>query len=304
MPTLATIFVAIYVRISKDAQAKGLGVRDQEQDCRKLAERLGWIVYRVFVDNDIRASKHSNKPRPAYLEMLQAMRDGVVQAVLCWDVYRLVRQPKELEEFLDIAEAAGITRLGTVSGDYDLSTPEGRFQARLWANIAANESEKTSQRHRRRQLQIAMDGLPNGGQRRYGYRHVVGENRLEVVPEEALVIREIAARVLAGESISAIARDLNRRGVPAAKIATAVCRFVTGDFAFGAAKFPASAVVIDSFEPGLSQLLAAATDLSFKTEHRIDIDTYGSALGISAPLAGSVALTQAAYNTRMREPER
>jgi Resolvase, N terminal domain len=112
MPTLATIFVAIYVRISKDAQAKGLGVRDQEQDCRKLAERLGWIVYRVFVDNDIRAAKYSNKPRPAYLEMLQAMREGVVQAVLCWDVYRLVRQPKELEEFLDIAEASGITRLG------------------------------------------------------------------------------------------------------------------------------------------------------------------------------------------------
>ncbi len=217
MPTLATIFVAIYVRISKDAQARGLGVRDQEQDCRRLAERLGWIVYRVFVDNDIRAAKYSNKPRPAYLEMLQAMRDGVVQAVVCWDVYRLVRQPKELEEFLDIAEASGITRLGTVSGDYDLSTPEGRFQARLWANIAANESEKTSQRHRRRQLQIAVDGLPNGGQRRYGYRHIAGENRLEVVPAEAVVVREIAARVLAGETISLIARDLNRRGIPAAK---------------------------------------------------------------------------------------
>lgn len=237
MPTLATIFVAIYVRISKDAQAKGLGVRDQEQDCRKLAERLGWIVYRVFVDNDIRAAKYSNKPRPAYLEMLQAMREGVVQAVLCWDVYRLVRQPKELEEFLDIAEASGITRLGTVSGDYDLSTPEGRFQARLWANIAANESEKTSQRHRRRQLQIAMDGQPNGGQRRYGYRHIEGANRLEVVPDEAVIIREMAARVLAGETISRIARDLNRRGIPAAKggewVAHTVRTVVSGDTVAG-----------------------------------------------------------------------
>src|SRR6266699_4084507 len=116
MPTLATIFVAIYVRISKDAQARGLGVRDQEADGRMLAERLGWIVYRVFVDNDLRASKFSTKPRLAYLEMLQAMREGVVQAVICWDVHRLVRQPKELEEFLDIAEAAGITRLATVAG--------------------------------------------------------------------------------------------------------------------------------------------------------------------------------------------
>jgi hypothetical protein len=33
-----------------------------------------------------------------------------------------------------------------------------------------------------------MDGLPNGGQRRYGYRHIVEENRLEVVSDQAVVI--------------------------------------------------------------------------------------------------------------------
>jgi site-specific DNA recombinase len=271
MPTLATIFVAIYVRISKDAQAKGLGVRDQEQDCRKLAERLGWIVYRVFVDNDIRAAKYSNKPRPAYLEMLQAMREGVVQAVLCWDVYRLVRQPKELEEFLDIAEASGITRLGTVSGDYDLSTPEGRFQARLWANIAANESEKTSQRHRRRQLQIAMDGQPNGGQRRYGYRHIEGANRLEVVPDEAVIIREMAARVLAGETISRIARDLNRRGIPAAKggewVAHTVRTVVSGDTVAGI-RVHRGAVYPAKWEPILDRSTHDALVLLFKDPAR------------------------------------
>jgi site-specific DNA recombinase len=271
MPTLATIFVAIYVRISKDAQAKGLGVRDQEQDCRRLAERFGWIVYRVFVDNDIRAAKYSNKPRPAYLEMLQAMRDGVVQAVVCWDVYRLVRQPKELEEFLDIAEASGITRLGTVSGDYDLSTPEGRFQARLWANIAANESEKTSQRHRRRQLQIAVDGLPNGGQRRYGYRHIAGENRLEVVSAEAVVIREIAARVLAGETISLIARDLNRRGIPAAKggkwFPHTVRRVVSGDTVAGI-RVHRGAVYPAQWKPILDRSTHDALVLLFKDPSR------------------------------------
>jgi hypothetical protein len=37
MPTLATIFVAIYVRISKDAQARGLGVWNPR--------RAGWSSY-------------------------------------------------------------------------------------------------------------------------------------------------------------------------------------------------------------------------------------------------------------------
>ncbi|MDP9445039.1 MAG: recombinase family protein [Actinomycetota bacterium] len=40
----------------------------QEADCRALAERLGWEVAAVFVDNDINA--YSGAPRPQYRAML------------------------------------------------------------------------------------------------------------------------------------------------------------------------------------------------------------------------------------------
>jgi len=46
---------AIYVRISSDRTGAGLGVARQEEDCLALCTRLGWIVYRVYIDNDVSA---------------------------------------------------------------------------------------------------------------------------------------------------------------------------------------------------------------------------------------------------------
>ncbi|WP_223839805.1 recombinase family protein [Saccharopolyspora pogona] len=51
----------------------------QEKDCRALAERLGWLVVAVFVDNDM--SAYSGKPRKDYLRMLAFLRAGRGDAV-------------------------------------------------------------------------------------------------------------------------------------------------------------------------------------------------------------------------------
>jgi hypothetical protein len=44
----------------------------------------------------------------------------------------------------------------------------------------------------------------------------VAQGRIEVVPEEASVLREAASRVLAGQSLASIVVDLNERGIPSA----------------------------------------------------------------------------------------
>jgi site-specific DNA recombinase len=46
---------AIYARISSDVDGSGLGVARQLEDCRKLAESLGWPVAEEYVDNDLSA---------------------------------------------------------------------------------------------------------------------------------------------------------------------------------------------------------------------------------------------------------
>ncbi len=46
----------VYVRISDDPTGRAAGVMRQEEDCRALAKRNGWIVAQVYSDNDISAS--------------------------------------------------------------------------------------------------------------------------------------------------------------------------------------------------------------------------------------------------------
>jgi site-specific DNA recombinase len=197
---------AIYTRISSD-QGTALGVARQEQDCRALVAQRGWTIAGVYVDNDVSAS--SRIPRPAYRRLLDDLADGLMEAVVVWDLDRLHRRPVELEEFLDLADQHKVA-LASVGGDVDLATPQGRMVARIKGAVARQEVEQISRRLRRKQLELAQAGkVSNGGIRPYGYTR----DRLQVVPQEAAVIREAANRVLAGESLGGIAADLTARGI-------------------------------------------------------------------------------------------
>ena len=74
---------AIYVRISRDREGAGLGVQRQEQDCRELAERLGWHVVGVYPDNDVSASDRpsTSDQRRVLQAVLPAQRNDAMLAV-------------------------------------------------------------------------------------------------------------------------------------------------------------------------------------------------------------------------------
>jgi site-specific DNA recombinase len=204
---------AIYCRISLDRAGAGLGVARQEEDCRALAERLGWPVADVYVDNDV--SAYSGKPRPAWQQLLAHVESGTVDAVLCWHVDRLTRSPRELEDVIDLADRHGLA-LATVTGDIDLQSPTGRMVARLLGASARYESEHKGERQRRQIQQAAEAGHQvAGGRRPYGYALERGTGRIKatVDPVEGPIVEECARRVLAGESIASITRSLNDRGI-------------------------------------------------------------------------------------------
>ena len=200
---------AIYARISSDRDGSQLGVGRQVEDCERLVARRGWQVEERYVDDD--ASAWGRKPRLAYRRMLDDLRGGFLDAVVVWDLDRLHRQPRELEEFFDICKAAGVSKLASVSGDVDLSTHDGQFLARILGAVAAKESDDKSRRIRRKKEADAQAGkVAGGGSRPYGY----DDDKLTIRQSEAVVIRECAAKLLAGEALRSICTGLNDRGVP------------------------------------------------------------------------------------------
>jgi DNA invertase Pin-like site-specific DNA recombinase len=199
----------IYARISEDRDGDALGVRRQAADCEQLAAQRGWTIAERYVDDDI--SAYNGKPRPEYRRMLADITGGAVDAVVVWHLDRLHRQPRELEEFFDVCDRAGGTSLATVSGDVDLATHDGRFHARIMGAVAAKSSDDMSRRLRRKAEELAHDGRPSGGgSRPFGFE----DDRMTVRAAEAKIIRDLADRLLAGETLRALATDLNARGVP------------------------------------------------------------------------------------------
>jgi len=178
----------IYARISKDTEGTELGVKRQEDDCRAEAERRGWVITSTFIDNDVSATR--SRVRPEYRRMIQAVKDGQVDAILVWAIDHLTRSPRELEDMIDLADSHGV-KLANVNGTIDLSTPEGRAMARQMGTFARLEVENMSKRLKRKFQEKAEKGEPHGYSP-YGFRRMNGR---DVVHEaEAAVVREAAPK--------------------------------------------------------------------------------------------------------------
>ena len=98
---------AIYLRQSEDRNGNMLAVDRQRQDCEKLCAQKGWTTTE-YMDNDTSAT--SGKSRPAYQAMLADIRVGAIDAVVAWDLDRLYRQPRELEDLIDVVASPDDSR--------------------------------------------------------------------------------------------------------------------------------------------------------------------------------------------------
>jgi site-specific DNA recombinase len=197
---------ALYLRISLDSTGEHLAVARQREDCRRIAVERGWTIIEEYVDNSISASKRATK-RPAYDRMVADHAAGHFDALVCWDLDRLTRQPRQLEDWIDAAEDHGLL-LTTANGEADLSTDGGRLFARIKASVARAEVERKSARQIRAAAQRADRGKPPSGARLRGYT----DGGL-IVADEALVVRSMFTRFSAGDSLRGITVWLTEQGV-------------------------------------------------------------------------------------------
>lgn len=193
---------AIYTRLSQDPDGSSTATQRQEDDCRKLAADRGWKVAECYRDNDV--SAFGKKKRPAFEAMLEAVAEGSLDTIIAWRSDRLARQPRDLERVLD----SGATFVSCTEPEFQGSS--GTLILRMLVNFAAHESGVKSERVARAAKDRAERGLPPvGGGRLLGY----SKDGLTVIEEEAELIREAAARILAGESVYGVCRSWDERGV-------------------------------------------------------------------------------------------
>lgn len=201
------IRAAIYLRQSLDATGDQLAVQRQREDCRRIAEHRGWTVVAEYVDNSISASD-ARKKRPAYDRLVNAYAEGQFTALICYDLDRLTRQPRQLEDWIDAATERGLL-LTTANGEADLSTDGGRMYARIKATVGRAEVERKSARQKRAAVQRAEQGRPPLGPRLTGYT-----KGGELLEHEAVVVRTVFDRFGTGDSLRSLAEWLTSERIP------------------------------------------------------------------------------------------
>ncbi len=205
---------AIYARISEDQEGREVGVESQVRDCTALAERLGWQLNpdapHVLVDNDLSASRHSTKRRPAFDDLIAGVSSGEYDGILYYSNSRLTRRPREYETIIDLVENTGVKLASVASGSADLTTADGRMIGRILAAQDAAEADRISERVSRRfQHRREVEGRPSPIRRAFGF-----EPGGEVVnAREADAIRLGAKLLLDGASLREVGRVWMERGI-------------------------------------------------------------------------------------------
>lgn len=141
--------------------------------------------------------------RPKWQRALADLRTGVIDVLVVYDLDRLARDPRDLEDAIEVVQYYGKRIEGFIPGKIDLTTDDGITMARVMVAMNSKSSADTGRRVARAHLSLAAEGVPVGGGRPFGWL----DDKATLHPEEAPVMQEIIAKVVAGESIrSGVAR--------------------------------------------------------------------------------------------------
>jgi len=209
----------LYARISEDTTGQAAGVERQVKDARALAEARGWTVVGTFRDNDISAL--TGKHRPGYSALMDAVAAGGVDRIVVFHTSRLWRNRAERAQAFELLREHRVSVVAVRGPELDMTSAAGRGIAGLLGEFDTMESEVKSERVKRAAQQRRAEGRANGpvlygwrreyvhdeAGRRIGSRDVVDE-------DQAAIVQEIVRRLLDGDSLNAIARDLSDRKVP------------------------------------------------------------------------------------------
>jgi site-specific DNA recombinase len=195
---------AVYLRISQDRTGQELGVDRQWEDCWALVQRRGDELIDKYVDNDTPA-KGIGK-RDEYARLIAAVQRGEVDRIYVWSQGRLWRNRIERAQGFEILRDARVSLVQVKGPEVDMTSATGRMIAGIIGEFDTAENEVKAERQAREALQRADKGLPPGGRRAFGY------DGAEVVEAEAEQVKAAYASVLAGSTLSKIARDITAAG--------------------------------------------------------------------------------------------
>jgi site-specific DNA recombinase len=202
--------VALYLRVSSEEQRERETIEIQDKFLDEYCRLYGLEVTGVYADDGVSGTIPLHE-RPEGRRLLEDAREGKFATLLVYRLDRLGRSLLVTVDAHDRLQGPGVA-LRSATEPIDTSSPSGRLIFQMLASFAEYERETIRERTQAG-LHRAFRSGRHFGVAPYGYR-ADKHGHLQIVPEEAAIVREIIERVAEGSSLYAEAKRLNDLGVP------------------------------------------------------------------------------------------
>jgi len=209
LPKLAKkVRVAAYARVSAGKEAMLQSLSAQVNYYKKLiSENHMWDFVGVYSDEALTGTKDS---RAEFQQLLKDCRAGKIDMVITKSISRFARNTVTLLETVRELKAIHVDvffeeqNIHSISGD-------GEMILSFLATFAQEESRSASENMKWRIKKDFNEGIIWGGKSCLGYK--LKNRKLEMIPEEAEIVRLIFQLYIEGHGADTIGKILDNKGV-------------------------------------------------------------------------------------------
>lgn len=206
--------VCAYCRVSTDETDQKNSLFAQKQFFQRYFHmHQNWTNVGIYADEGL--SGTSLKKRDEFNRMIAEAKRGNIDLILTKEVSRFSRNVRDIMQIVEELRDIGVY-VWFLSDDINTEKIEDRGKLTHMANIAEQESIRTSNRVKWGHQQRMQNGVVFGRKEMYGYNIVKDEMGIQhfvIIPEEAEVIKNIFEWFAAGEGTHRIARRLEQQGI-------------------------------------------------------------------------------------------
>ena len=210
--------VAIYCRLSQEDRNKKTkeddseSIKNQKIMLTEYANDQEWKIYGVYSDDDYTGT---DRNRPAFNEVIKLAKEKKIDIVLCKSQSRFARELEIVEKYINGLFLDWGIRFVSITDNID-TAKEGTTLVRQMNGIMDEQylgnlsvSIKAALKTKRK------NGEHTGGLALYGYKKdPEKKGHLIIDPVAAEVVRTVFTLYNQGMGKTAIARELNNRGIP------------------------------------------------------------------------------------------
>ena len=204
---------AVYTRKSTD---HNLGLAFNSLDAQREACQAyitsqaheGWTLVPTHFDDG--GLSGASLDRPALKALLEVVRAKKIDIIVVYKVDRLTRSLADFAKLVELFDKNEVSFV-SVTQSFNTTSSMGRLTLNVLLSFAQFEREVIGERVRDKISASKRKGIWVGGPLPLGYRSV--DKKLEIIPEEAALVRTIFADYLRLGSIVALADALETQGI-------------------------------------------------------------------------------------------